>query len=145
MTAIITVVIGLQDFALQLVVLLKVNKLEPESACIMVDVKPLKFGCKPMAMSHQLLKKIVSITSIPDECEHHASLGTGNSDYTGLYVGIGMAVALIVILCILLLMVRCRRQKLTNFSYFQRPLYISGQDPSKMSGFISPHFPTVPF
>ena len=32
------------------------------------------------------------------------------------------------------------------FSYFQKPPYISGQNPSKiMSGFMSPHFPTVLF
>ena len=31
------------------------------------------------------------------------------------------------------------------FPYFQRLPYISGQVPSKMSGFMSPHFPTAPF
>ena len=29
--------------------------------------------------------------------------------------------------------------------YFQRPPYISGQDPYKMSSLMSSHFPTVPF
>ena len=31
------------------------------------------------------------------------------------------------------------------FPHFQRPPFISGQDLTKMSGFMSPHFPTVPF
>ena len=31
------------------------------------------------------------------------------------------------------------------FLYFQRSPYISGQDPSTMSGFMSPHFPTGHF
>ena len=31
------------------------------------------------------------------------------------------------------------------FRYFQKPPYIYGQDPSKVSGFMSPHVPTVLF
>ena len=53
--------------------------------------------------------------TIPNECVPQASPGTGNSDNTGFYVGIGVAVALIVILCILLGIVIYRRHKPGHF------------------------------
>ena len=54
--------------------------------------------------------------TIPNECLPQASPETGNSDNTGFYVGIGVAVALIVILCILLGIVIYRRHKPEDFS-----------------------------
>ena len=53
--------------------------------------------------------------SFSNDCEPQASPGTSKSNNAGLYVGIGMTVALIVILCILLVIVRYRRQKSTHF------------------------------
>ena len=49
--------------------------------------------------------------TIPAECLPQSSLGTGNSDNTGFYIGIGVAVALIVFLCILHVLMKYQRHK----------------------------------
>ena len=62
-----------------------------------------------------IMKQECINNTIPDKCEPQTSPGTGNAGNTGFYVGIGVAVALIVILCILLVFVRSRRLKATDF------------------------------
>ena len=75
-----------------------------------IDVMLCSNGNESAIMSEECIN-----TTIPAECLPQSSSGTGKSDNTGFYSGIGVAVALIVFLCILHVFERCRRHKLPQF------------------------------
>ena len=75
-----------------------------------IDVMLCSNGNESAIMAEECIN-----ATIPAECLPQTSSGTANSDITGFYIGIEVAVALIVVLCILHVSVRYQLHKSQKF------------------------------